>query len=408
MEPNLLANANSDLEIIKRLKRRDPAAVADLYDRYGPMVYSVVFRILGNDREAEGIVQEIFLWAWTRVHLIRYSWGTLAPWLLMVACRLAFDHLRAVRGGDGQFESASYELVPVYFDFPYYIEGLGTVLTKLTQEQQTAVALAYFEGLSHIEISERLAKPLGIGKHWARTVLFRFRTLLPSLIQIPGFNRLGFISALIVIASIAGFLTRELHRQTSPLRGSSRSSELGLNVSLQPDGTLHLRWLPNNLSLHEPVRAVLQISDGSKHPPIILDATVLRNGSFDYQSQTDDVDVRLTVYAGDRSVLAESARVVSATQPPVALQKEVVGSISERKSTDHETGLQSFGSLDPLSRPVPKFVLATKSVRELVPPPVVAAWSPPPGEDPATPVRGDTIASTGARLGIPIFSNSAP
>lgn len=85
-------------QIIEGLERRDPASVAVLYDRYGQIVYSAVYRILEDKLEAEDIVLEMFLQIWTRGRLIKDRCEDgVGPWLLKLACRLAIDHLKAVR-----------------------------------------------------------------------------------------------------------------------------------------------------------------------------------------------------------------------------------------------------------------------------------------------------------------------
>jgi RNA polymerase sigma-70 factor (ECF subfamily) len=73
--------AENDIQTIAGLKRQDPGAMVDLYDRYGRIVYSVVYRIVRNSGEAEEIVQEIFLRVWTCAHLVEDSCRTLGPWL---------------------------------------------------------------------------------------------------------------------------------------------------------------------------------------------------------------------------------------------------------------------------------------------------------------------------------------
>jgi len=82
--------------------------MVDLYDRYGRIVYSVVYRIVRNSGEAEEIVQDIFLRVWTRAHLVEDSCSTLGPWLLTITRNLALDHLRNAGRRDRRFVSTAY------------------------------------------------------------------------------------------------------------------------------------------------------------------------------------------------------------------------------------------------------------------------------------------------------------
>jgi RNA polymerase sigma-70 factor (ECF subfamily) len=165
------ANADSDSAIIASLKQRDPAAVADLYDRYGRLVYSLAFHILGNAGDAEDVAQEVFLRVWTRAHLIDSSRGLFAPWLLTVARNLAIDQFRSTRGRDRlipQGPGDCYDFVPglIPFRSPDSTDVLRAFST-LPPNQRQVIEFPYFEGMSQREASERV----GTAKTWVRTAL---------------------------------------------------------------------------------------------------------------------------------------------------------------------------------------------------------------------------------------------
>jgi RNA polymerase sigma-70 factor, ECF subfamily len=174
------ASTDSDSGTIVSLKQGDPAGLADLYDRYGRLVYSVVFRILGNAEDAEDVVQEVFLRVWIRADQIDPSRVVLAPWLLAIARNLAVDHFRSTRSRARFIRQAPYDdrydLVPspLSFQFPASIDHLQT-FTSLPREQRLVMEFAYFQGLSQVEISERVGKPLGTVKTWVRMALCKLR-----------------------------------------------------------------------------------------------------------------------------------------------------------------------------------------------------------------------------------------
>ncbi len=180
---SIALHTQSDSLTIGGLKRRDPGALANLYDRYGGIVYSVIFRVLGNVGEAEEVVQEVFLRVWMRAHLIDDSCGTLRPWILVIARNRAIDHLRSARM-NRSFEHTSYEHfpAPICFDpllsFSVEAERLREALAKLSSEQRRVIESAYFEGLSQTEISERMKIPLGTVKTRARRALGALRKTL--------------------------------------------------------------------------------------------------------------------------------------------------------------------------------------------------------------------------------------
>ena len=82
---------------MKRLKQRDAQAMGTLYDKYGALVYTVIFRAVNNQATAEDLVQETFLRIWNRIHTFDGERGRLEGWLITVARNRAFDFLRSIR-----------------------------------------------------------------------------------------------------------------------------------------------------------------------------------------------------------------------------------------------------------------------------------------------------------------------
>ncbi|MBS1871665.1 MAG: sigma-70 family RNA polymerase sigma factor [Acidobacteria bacterium] len=168
-----------DSDLVARLKRRDPDAMSELYNRYGRMMYSLILRIVRNDAVAEDLVQETFLRVWNRVHGFDQDRGALGPWVLTVARNRAIDYLRSVQGRDleSPLEAERMENPSLFLNLETDIlnidrmRRLKTAFEKLTPNQRTVIELAYYEGLSQTEMSEHLKQPLGTVKTWVRTAL---------------------------------------------------------------------------------------------------------------------------------------------------------------------------------------------------------------------------------------------
>ena len=75
-------SGQSDEELARRLQRRDPGAMADLYDRFGRLAWSVILAIVRDAATAEDLVQETFLRVWNQAHAFEAGRGALGPWLL--------------------------------------------------------------------------------------------------------------------------------------------------------------------------------------------------------------------------------------------------------------------------------------------------------------------------------------
>jgi RNA polymerase sigma-70 factor (ECF subfamily) len=184
MLPLLLAvYANPDeRDLIARLRRRDPQALAELYDRYGKMAYSLVLRVVRDQAIAEDLVQETFLRVWNRVRSIDSDKGSIGPWLLAIARHRAIDYLRSSAGRErNAVELDETDHAPLYCAMEAGIlisdqaRRVKVAMEKLPPNYRMVMELAYFDGLSQTEMAVRMGQPLGTIKTWVRTALQNLR-----------------------------------------------------------------------------------------------------------------------------------------------------------------------------------------------------------------------------------------
>jgi RNA polymerase sigma-70 factor (ECF subfamily) len=191
MFPLILAVlAMEDGDVVGRLQRRDPQALAELYDRYGGMIYRLVLRIVRDTGIAEDLVQETFLRAWNRAGGFDSERGAAGPWLLAIARNRALDYLRAQsRRGPNTMELNETEHPARFVDFPSealnfdLARQVKRAMEQLSREQRETIQLAYFEGMSQSEIAERMGQPLGTVKTWMRRAMLRMRETMGSVSQ---------------------------------------------------------------------------------------------------------------------------------------------------------------------------------------------------------------------------------
>jgi RNA polymerase sigma-70 factor (ECF subfamily) len=178
-----------DADLIERLQRRDPKALAELYDRYGRVVYSLILRVVRDTGTAEDLVQETFLRVWNRAQGCDSQRGSIGPWLLAVARNRAIDYLRSAGGRERnalEFEETDHPAL--YIDMEQDILSsdkvrlVKTAVAKLSPNQREVIELAYFEGLSQTEMAERMSQPLGTVKTWVRAALKALRDELGSVV----------------------------------------------------------------------------------------------------------------------------------------------------------------------------------------------------------------------------------
>jgi RNA polymerase sigma-70 factor, ECF subfamily len=181
--------AEDDTNLVTRMQRRDPNALAELYDRYGRITFSLIVRIVRDTGTAEDLVQETFLRVWNRVHGFDAQKGSIGPWLLAVARNRAIDYLRSAGGRERnavEFEESDHPAL--YCDMERElltsdkVRRVKTAVEKLSPNHRQVIELAYFEGLSQTEMAERMGQPLGTVKTWVRAALKTLRDELGAVV----------------------------------------------------------------------------------------------------------------------------------------------------------------------------------------------------------------------------------
>src|SRR5436189_1327104 len=189
--PILMAvhGAEDDSSLVARMQRRDPNALAELYDRYGRITFSLIVRIVRDAGTAEDLVQETFLRVWNRVHGFDAQKGSIGPWLLAVARNRAIDYLRSAGGRErNAVEYEETDHPALYCDMERElltsdaVRRVKTAVEKLSPNHRQVIELAYFEGLSQTEMAERMGQPLGTVKTWVRAALKTLRDELGAAV----------------------------------------------------------------------------------------------------------------------------------------------------------------------------------------------------------------------------------
>lgn len=180
--------AQLDAEIIDGIRRRDSAALGKAYDRYARPLYSVAYKMLRNERECEEVVQDVLVALWKKVELVDLSKGKLFSWLAAVLRNRCIDRVRAagrrIPGPPAEAEdrpqreaTTSETAVDLVYS-KERVERIRAAMEKLPTEQQEAIELAFFGGLSHSDVAEKLGESLGTVKSRIRYGLAKMRGLM--------------------------------------------------------------------------------------------------------------------------------------------------------------------------------------------------------------------------------------
>ena len=154
--------------LLPAVARGNVSAFEELYDRYAATVYGLLLRILSNADDAQEVLQETFVKAWTSAKMFDSVRGSEVAWLISIARSRGIDRLRSRKVRLEREDEAGREI-----SFLESTTGADTAiqseerravrsaLAELPEAQRVALELAYFEGLSQSEIAARLGEPLG-------------------------------------------------------------------------------------------------------------------------------------------------------------------------------------------------------------------------------------------------------
>lgn len=175
----------TDAELISRLKSGQQQALSVLYDRYAGLVYSIAYKILNSQQEAEELTQDIFVNFWKQGRFDPNR-GKLSSFFGLLARSRAIDKLRS-RNSTKKFldrwqkvitEEASNPLPLEQASLAEQQQKLQQALRELPELQRRILEMNYFEGLSQAKIAKALNLTLGTVKSRSRQGLLQLKQLL--------------------------------------------------------------------------------------------------------------------------------------------------------------------------------------------------------------------------------------
>lgn len=177
-----VTHKKEDAELLKAIAQRDESAMAEVFDRYSRLVYAISLRVLREPALAEDVMQEVLLQVWRSPGGFIAQRGSLGSWLAVVARNRSIDVLRR-RAHQEPLEGLTVSeprSMRRSVEDDLLMTEVRSVVSRLPEEQQSSLQMAYFDGLSHTEIAERTGIPLGTVKTRIRAGLMAVRKVLEA------------------------------------------------------------------------------------------------------------------------------------------------------------------------------------------------------------------------------------
>ena len=172
----VVALSGGDALLLARIRAGDDQALAAVYDQHVGVVYGLARRVARDEQLARDITQEVFTYLWEMPHRVDLSRGSLRTYLTLLAHRRAVDEVRRRRVG---LPAETAAPLPEREDEPETrVTDRATLLGMLPAEQRAAVRLAYFDGLTYVQVAKALGIPEETAKRQLRSALASLRTLL--------------------------------------------------------------------------------------------------------------------------------------------------------------------------------------------------------------------------------------
>jgi RNA polymerase sigma-70 factor, ECF subfamily len=190
---SLDADTRSDADLVIAMRSGEESALAALYDRHSPVILGFLMRLMRERADAESVLLETFLQASRSADRFDPQRSNVLSWLMMIARTRALDVLRSAARQHAlvplsldDVPAAQMDLLQAGTDPQRVVEqreqeaAIRQALVALPQQQREAIELAFFLGLTHLEIAERLGEPLGTIKSRIRGGLLKLREPLHS------------------------------------------------------------------------------------------------------------------------------------------------------------------------------------------------------------------------------------
>ena len=176
---------NDDVGLAAAVAAGDETALEAVYRNHGGAVRAVARRVLRDEALAEDVVQEVFVSFWKDPGRFSAQRGSLRTFLVTIAHRRAVDAVRSETARTRREDTSTLPDQPVDLEEEVWVrtqsEAVRRAVAGLTEGERDAISLAYFRGLTYVEVAKHLDQPEGTVKSRIRSGMKKLAEALPGV-----------------------------------------------------------------------------------------------------------------------------------------------------------------------------------------------------------------------------------
>jgi RNA polymerase sigma-70 factor (ECF subfamily) len=177
-----LQSGVDDDPLAEAFRTGEPAALRQVYQRFGGAVFHLALRTLNSGADAEDVTQATFVAAWQGRETFDPDRGSLLGWVMAIGRRKVIDRLRVTAREHRVRDAVRALPAPATADAgPDRVVDrlvLADELARLPAEQRRVLELAFYDDLTHVQVAAVTGLPLGTVKSHLRRGMARLRQRL--------------------------------------------------------------------------------------------------------------------------------------------------------------------------------------------------------------------------------------
>lgn len=163
----------TDIELMERIQQFDSKSLELLYDRYSPILFSLIKRIVKNNDMTEEVLSDVFVLIWKKIDWFDFTTKDAYAWIILLARNKAVDYIRRKRDPESLPQyTDDFENDFIIPKLSIFIDPLDLKTTqeikdsveksflRLTEAQQLVINLSFYDGLTQAQIAKKLKIPL--------------------------------------------------------------------------------------------------------------------------------------------------------------------------------------------------------------------------------------------------------